>query len=463
MPTPNVPTTPEEWEAAITAAGSSDRLGEQLGISGTTVRKRARAAGASTKSGKAPNAGVLTPAIVTLSKFTDEELSTLVGTFGTDRCCIVLGTTANTLRLYLKKRGVVPAHQSTSPALGMLAQRVRRLEKDDAAIRELAKAIEESAKLGAPPAPIKRQPAPAPLKKRTPVDVILHVSDIQYGEVVHGEEVPGGGYSPDIFAEQRLPRYVHAVEAILRTVAQTNPIGTVWVAQGGDFVEGEGVFAGQHWHLAMDAGRQVDTLGGLWSQAVSQIASDAKNLNAERVVCLGVVGNHGVHGGRKAGAVPASLSYDWLTYRSAALRLEGMRDGAVDWIDPEPRKAVYFEAAGNVVLMTHGDQDKGGGLIGVPVVTGMRNDMTVRLQTGIDHRYHLCGHFHRKTSITVGGTRMKLWNQDWCGANNLSVGRGGGGHPSQMVYVMHPEHGLHSSYIVNLADLDHDISHEIVR
>jgi len=26
------------------------------------------------------------------------------------------------------------------------------------------------------------------------------------------------------------------------------------------------------------------------------------------------------------------------------------------------------------VLMTHGDQDRGGGLVGVPVVTGLRND-----------------------------------------------------------------------------------------
>lgn len=453
----------DEYEAAIKKAGSIGKFAVEHGVSENTARKWCDEVGASTQSGIAAGQ-YARDAVAIIDRMNDEELSTIVGLLGNDRSCIVLNISKNTLRLHLQRRGVIPRAGDHSPKASMLSQRVRRLESDDAAIRELARAIEASATLTPAPAPVKRKAASVAVSKRARVDVVLHVSDKQFGEVVHPEEIPGGNYNPDVYAQERLPRYVDAVEGILRTVAAANPIGTVWIAQGGDFVEGENVFKGQHWHLAMDAGRQVDVVAQHWAGAVAELATEAKSLGAQRVACVSVVGNHGVQGGRSAGATPPSLSYDWLAYRSAALRLQGMPDnGGVDWFDEEAHRAVYFEAAGHVVLMTHGDQDRGGGLIGVPVVTGMRNDLTVRLQTGIDHRYHMVGHYHRRTSITTGGTRMKLWGGDWCGPNSLSLGRGGGGHPSQMVYTFHPDHGLHSSWIVNLADLDHDINHEVIR
>jgi hypothetical protein len=334
-----------DYEAAIKAAGSVGKYATEYGVTENTMRKWCKAAGADTKRGISAGAYQRTEATAILERMTDEELSAIVGLVGTGRACTILNTTKNTLLLHLRKRGVIPHVGDHSPKASMLSQRVRRLERDDAAIRELGEEIRASAAIGTPPAPIRRQPPPAPLKKRTPVDVILHVSDIQYGEVVHPEEVPGGGYSPEVFAEDRLPRYVAAVEGILRTVAQTNPIGTVWMAQGGDFVEGEGVFAGQHHHLAMNAGRQVDTLGKLWAQGVGQIASDAKNLGAKRFGVVGVVGNHGVHGGRKAGATPPDLSYDWLTYQMSALRLRGP-DGVRDASRARPPLQLHREPGG---------------------------------------------------------------------------------------------------------------------
>jgi hypothetical protein len=102
------------------------------------------------------------------------------------------------------------------------------------------------------------------------------------------------------------------------------------------------------------------------------------------------------------------------------------------------------------VLMTHGDQDRGGGLVGVPVVTGLRNDYAVRMSTAVQHDLHICGHYHRATSITVGADSERHWNSAWVGSTNLSIGRGGASLPSQNVFVIHPEYGMSALHRVRL-------------
>jgi hypothetical protein len=62
--------------------------------------------------------------------------------------------------------------------------------------------------------------------------------------------------------------------------------------------------------------------------------------------------------------VPPSLNYDHLTYELVRTQLP---EGTVDYYDEEARSAVYFQTCGGIVLLTHGEQDKGGGLIGVSV------------------------------------------------------------------------------------------------
>jgi hypothetical protein len=132
--------------------------------------------------------------------------------------------------------------------------------------------------------------------------------------------------------------------------------------------------------------------------------------------------------------------------------LAGMPDGGgFDYFDERARRAVYFTAAGHVCLLSHGDQDMGGGIIGIAGVNGVKNDMAVRIQTGLNHRYHFVGHFHRAATLPVGGDSDKRWNGDWCGANNLSTGRGGGSEPMQRVYVMHPDYGISQEWPIRLA------------
>lgn len=439
--------TAGELEAAISQAGSVDKLHYEIGVSTNTIRKWAAELGATTRSGKSSR--TRSHQFEFLKRLSDDELEAMLQAFGSQRLAQILECSESLVAKHATGRGIsarrLPA--SGSPRVRMLTRRIRDLEQADEALIELRQTIREAAEI----ASVEPPPAMPPVKKRrdrSPVDVILHVSDKQYGMLVDPDEVPGGAYSPDLY-EERLERYIHAVDVLLENTANANPIGTLWIAQGGDFVEGDDVFKGMHWHLAMDAGEQVVRLGRIWAAAVARIAARARQVGAGQIAVVSVVGNHGVKGGRSAGAVPPSLNYDYLTYELVRSQLEGM-GGVVDYYDHEARSAVYFQTCGGVVLLTHGEQDRGGGLVGVPVVTGMRNSLTAMVSTGVRPVLQLSGHYHRPAQISLSSDLMRIWSGPWVGQTNLSIGRGGASSPSQHMLVMHPEHGMIAQHVIRL-------------
>ena len=435
-----------DLEAAIVDAGSVERLSAETGHSANLIRRWASELGARTASGKAgapPSDGAQA-----LRRMDDAEAEAVVQMFGSDRLAVILGVSHSTVKSHYKRIGVSARSASVgSPRVQLLSRRVKELEQRDEATRELAAQIAEAAAVVGGEAP-PRLPVVRERTDRSPVDVILHVSDKQYGMLVDPDEVPGGAYSPDLY-EERLERYIGAVDALLGNTANANPIGTLWIAQGGDFVEGDDVFKGHTWHLAMDAGEQVVRLGRIWAAAVARIVQRARQVGTERIAVVSVVGNHGQHGGRSAGAVPPSLNYDHLCYELVRVQLQNM-GGVVDYYDAEARRAVYFETCGGVVLLTHGEQDKGGGLVGVPVVTGMRNSLTAMVSTGVRPVLHLAGHYHRPAQISLSSDLMRIWSGPWVGQTNLSIGRGGASSPSQHMLVMHPEHGMIAQHVIRL-------------
>jgi len=437
------PYTAEQLQERLETAGSVRSLADEIGRDDKTVRKWMLRLGL-----RAPKAGRVTGGGFVLERTNDAELEALASALGINRLAGVLNLSTKLVSEELKKRNITP-RSAASPRITMLSRRVRDLERQEAAVADLAEAVKGAAKdCPMPPPPSARRKSAG--ASHNPVDVILHVVDVQYGMVVDPDEVAGGGFSPDIVDQERMPRYLEAVEGILRATTSTSPIGTVWLAMGGDLVEGEDVFKGQAWHLAIDAGEQVVRFGRMWAQSAAHIAGLVRELGGHTVM-LSVVGNHGVHGGRSAGAVPPALSYDHLAYALACEALRPNADKLGLTMHEDAQRARYFEVCGGrTVLLTHGDQDRGGGLVGVPVVTGLRNDLSVRLSTDIQHDLHLSGHYHRPTGITVGGDAERLWSGAWVGSTNLSTGRGGASLPSQQVIVMHPEYGLSALHRIRL-------------
>ena len=429
--------------AALAEAGSVRALADHLGRDDKTVRRWMQRMGV-----PAPVAAKRTDGGAFLSRMSDAHLLAMMESLGVSGLADALEVTTATVKRAAGKRGIRPDPQaSRNPRVAMLTKRVAELERQETAVADMMGAVRDAARDAVPSLP--------PVTRRDdygagqPVDVVCHVSDVQFGMVVDEAEVPGGGFSPDIVTAERLPRYLEAVRGILAATCSTRPLGTLWIASGGDHVEGHDVFRGQAWHLGLDAGEQVVRWGRMWAQAVAELARMAQE-HGGRSVLLAVNGNHGVQGGRGAGATPVALSYDYLAHALTCEALRHQADALELTMHEEPRLAVYFQTCGALVLMTHGDQDRGGGLVGVPVVTGLRNDYAVRMSTAVQHDLHICGHYHRPTSITVGADSERHWNGAWVGSTNLSIGRGGASLPSQNVFVVHPEYGMAALHRIRL-------------
>lgn len=443
----------EDLLAALNEAGSLAELATKRGHDPRTIRRWMRDLGVELPGGRRKSEGG-----EILGRMEAAELEAVVAAVGPEVLGRVLELTPEWIRAECKRRQISTA-PAVSPRAQMLAKRVREMEKREAALAELReemrRAVDEAA---AEPPPKLTIRTPKPKHERRPTDVICHVSDWQYGEAVHSD-TPGGHYSPEVFEEERLPRYLEAVEALIQNTAELGPIARVWIAQGGDAVEGLDVFPGSsayHQTEGYDAGTQVVKFARVWSSAVARIATTAKAVGAEAWV-VSVVGNHGYPYGKKSGALPPSLNFDYLAYELIAGHLEAMPNaGNVAFYDRIARRAVYFETVGGLVAMTHGQEDRGGGIVGVPITTGYRNSMSARLSlsTGsepIDPILELKGHYHRPMTLTIAADRITAWNGAWIGANNLSVGRGGASSPSQNVHVVHEEHGVIATHRVRLS------------
>lgn len=443
----------EDLQRAIEEAGSVAELATARGNDARTIRRWMRELGVEVQSTQRRTTGG-----EVLSRMHDPELEAIVSAVGPQVLARVLDLSPDSVRMECKDRGVQTT-PAASPRAQMLAKRVREMEKREAALSELRdemrRAVDEAA---AEPPPKMNVRKPKAKNKRRPTDVICHVSDWQYGEAVHSD-TPGGHYSPEVFEQERLPRYLEAVEALIQNAAELGPIARVWIAQGGDAVEGLDVFQGSsayHQTEGYDAGTQVVKFARVWSSAVARIATTAKVVGAETWV-VSVVGNHGYPYGKKSGALPPSLNFDYLAYELIAGHLEAMPNaGNVHFYDRVARRAVYFDTVGGLVAMTHGQEDRGGGIVGVPITTGYRNSMSARLSlsTGsepIDPILELKGHYHRPMTLTIAADRITAWNGAWIGANNLSVGRGGASSPSQNVHVVHEEHGVIATHRVRLS------------
>ncbi len=497
----------DELRAAIVEAGSLDRLAHAISASPNTVRRWARDLGVETRVGIVgrpmenpyPDAAALSAAIEEagsvaalatarkndprtlrrwmrelgvsvpdsrprtdggefLARLQDAELEAVVAAVGFAVLARVIELTPESVRAECKRRGI-DTSPTVSPRAQMLAKRVRELEKREEALAELRAEIMQAAKVaGAAPAPAVPPRPPRKGKRAGDLELVAHVSDKQYGEHV-GPDTPGGRYSPEVYEDERLPRYLEALEALIENTAELGPLRRVWIAQGGDFVEGHEVFTGSSaWHLddGYDAGTQVVRLGQVWANAVARIAARAKACGAETWV-VSVVGNHGVHGGKKAGAFPPSLNYDFLTYEMVRAHLAAMPNhGDVTYYDREARRAVYFETVGGLIAMTHGQEDRGGGIVGVPITTGYRNSMSARLSMDtadghmVDPVLELKGHYHRPMSLSIAADRLTAWNGAWLAANNLSIGRGSPASASQNVHVLHEEHGVIATHRIRL-------------
>ena len=348
--------------------------------------------------------------------------------------CARLGIADKTLRRYCAEQGIDLSPAKTRPGRSVVPEPQEHVEKDSATervaserdhykrlYREASKHIRTQDDICGAVAARFAEPRPKPIirpvrTKSTKLperEAVLLLSDWQLGELVGIEETGGvNAYSWEI-ATERAGRLVTAVVGNMLNQMQAYRVSRLVVAVLGDIVEGHDIFNGQAWSLERDAAVQSldgsELMAGVICGIVEELAPRGVTVD---VYC--VPGNHGKPGGRKAGATPMTFSFDYLLYRMLEKELakQPIREVGI-----EPAGRLLFEAAGQVFLMTHGNEVRGWGGFPFYGLDKTHAKLTMELETLFT--FWLLGHWHSEATLPAGRGK-RVVNGTMVGANQLT-------------------------------------------
>lgn len=265
----------------------------------------------------------------------------------------------------------------------------------DAGHQEVVRAIETLV----PALPEIRTPKKLRNIGRVPVDALLHLSDIHYGEVVRSTSTNGlAQYSPDI-ARERIE------EATDRTIeiAKSMKVGKLVVVQGGDMVSGL---------IHDDLERSNAEMVVQQSLEMGEITSDMIRRFGQELPYVEVDGRSGNHGrpyrpmffNRKQ-----VENFDFFVYKYQEAKLSNAKH--VKFLTNESFWNVV--SAGNRKFLTmHGDTIKHANSMSLPWYSmykellkwmSMREDGNVPSFNDM-----LIGHFHNPASIQMGESTLRV-------------------------------------------------------
>lgn len=298
-------------------------------------------------------------------------------------------------------------------------------------------------------------PRPAPMfssarsdgaKKR---DVILHLSDLHYGEEVRPEDVPNAleTFNVDVIRE-RAKRYVDAVGNSLEDLSAGHTVENLVIALGGDMVTGDDIFRGQPWQLDRHPVDQVLECADLLGSMFHEIIGVAKeNVGVHEIALMCVVGNHGAVGGRQAGARPSTYSWDYLLYKVLERTLAGY---PIDSMVIEPGGSLYFGTKNHVGQLIHGDEIRGWASIPFYGI-GRFDSRSIRMSNLVPD-FVLMGHIHQRAEIPIGYGEV-FTSGSWMAANNLARNVGAGA-PTQNMLIVSEEYGVAQRNTIHLQTRD---------
>ena len=281
--------------------------------------------------------------------------------------------------------------------------------------------------------------------------VILHVSDIQYGEYIDYNALDGiNSYSMEI-ADARLNRFFVKAHRFMTELWQGEPVDKIIVLLNGDMISGA-------LHHELDRTDEVRPI-----QACSLVANQLTN-GLRLLETIGVpievistVGNHGRLTFKPESKGHVTHNYDDLVAMLIEANLKGsklftmMRSKSVD---------AKFSVYGFPMLVTHGDRigSRGGqGFMGATatILRGQSKVFMDYAQRG-EHLYKIfTGHFHTPCCTVFG------WGNN-CVAGVSEYARDGRMNitpASQGYFVLHEELGIIETREILVGTLEEGSSH----
>jgi hypothetical protein len=270
----------------------------------------------------------------------------------------------------------------------------------------------------------------------------------KFGKATKGEEVAVAviadwqlaKITPDYnsqVCEERIYKYAEKIIQLTEIQRQDHPVKELHIWALGDIIEGELIFPGQSF--------LVD--GGLYRQITVDGPRIMKNFinmmleNFEKIVFVGVIGNHGSIGGRARKDHDPETNGDRMLYRITQLMFENEK--RIEFRIPDGRGERHWYAVDKIgnykSLLCHGDQ-----FGSLSTFYGFQKKAygwkIGSIEDDFDDVY--LGHFHTPTKMTFNTVQMRISGSPES-TNTYAVERlAAVGRPSQPLMFVHPEKGI---------------------
>lgn len=327
----------------------------------------------------------------------------------------------------------------------MMVRQAVRERKAEVGVRAISDRVEDAIKRLVPAMPKNLLPKVSFHRKkiasaRTPEDMVLLLSDGHVGYEYTMEETGGLGENNNGVYTRRVANLTQGVLEILRLHGETRKISKLHVFGLGDFVHGSQL--GGQWGPAYSI-EDITQQSYIAAKTMSEMIGTLSGA-FEKVEFLGVVGNHG-RAGSSENSDKVSANWDRATYNLMEAMLKDRKNVLVD-----STKAWWRQKTvqGKGFLLLHGDYVRGG------VESLLREECKIQdLVSGInpDPYDYLClGHFHacREIETSRGGVIINgsFLRGDMYSFHKLRVKS----KPTQMLFGVHPKHGVTWTYKLDL-------------
>lgn len=412
-----------------------------------------------------------------------ETLQAQVHKWGSvNRAALENGTSPNTVRPWAIKFGIESGHPNTpggadatptNPADPIEIQQLRRqIDRKDAELKSLRVEVKHLAKrenmledirdMMAPAITALTLPAPKQLpkrakKRRKPVILVWHATDIHWGEIVEGRTIQDlNAYSPEI-AAMRLQYTVDTILRLADNYEAEHGIDEIVYVENGDGIGGA-IHPDSTEYYAR-AGKQVVDFSMVQAQILSELA--------QRFPKVRYIGTTGNHPRSQAHRTPTGSSRQQSSWESLIHEMTAALVMNIPNIDFEIAQGytITTQIGPSRWAFSHGDAARGGGgQLGIPAYALKRQHDATRewsmvlaqltaltVDSVVKHSRY--GHFHSLFYWQAGAADICLAPSPKGVDTYVLDSLGKYGPPQFLVEVVHPEHDLIAQHPIDLTGI----------
>ena len=277
-------------------------------------------------------------------------------------------------------------------------------------------------------------------------DVVMHLSDQHFDEIIEPEQVQGLEEFNFPIAMRRAENYVHRTLEITQQTLSNYQFKNLWLLCYGDGSNGE-IHNGVSRSAYRNQFRNCFAIGQVTALMIRDLAPYFQNVH---VIC--VPGNHGRTTLKKDFNTPRD-SWDYMIAETARMLCGNLTN--VDFQIPNAY-AVNVDINGHVFAIEHGDDVKSWNSIpyyGLERKSRRLAALNAAQQLKID--YFVFGHFHNPSMLAQMGNSETIINGAWKATDPYTLATYGSFvEPSQWVHGIHPKQGITWRFKVKLRSDD---------